>query len=220
MKRKAIILGGGGFRPNESPMCSWFGKVTCCAKHEGWPKQNGDPMYALAQINLTKLPFRPCGLEDIEFITVFIGPKIFPVNALNGKNWLIRTYENISMLVKLEQEETGSYINPFPMGYWVVDEDFPCWEDIEYICPEEIDDDYYDIFENINGFKLGGWPSLIQTEIYWSPWSAHETNPAYVFQIDTTEKGRWMWGDNGVGYFGRGTIDGKKDEWALAWQCY
>jgi hypothetical protein len=29
-----------------------------------------------------------------------------------------------------------------------------------------------------------------------------------------------MWGDNGVGYFGRGTAPGKQDEWTLAWQCY
>lgn len=29
-----------------------------------------------------------------------------------------------------------------------------------------------------------------------------------------------MWGDNGVGYFGRGTVEGRTDEWAFEWQCY
>jgi len=38
--------------------------------------------------------------------------------------------------------------------------------------------------------------------------------------IDTTEKGNCMWGDNGVGYFGRGTVAGRQDEWAVEWQCY
>jgi uncharacterized protein YwqG len=40
-----------------------------------------------------------------------------------------------------------------------------------------------------------------------------------VFQIDTTEKGNWQWGDAGVGYFGRRTAAGHEDEWAISWQC-
>jgi hypothetical protein len=69
-------------------------------------------------------------------------------------------------------------------------------------------------------FKLGGWPTLIQSEIFWAPWNRHPAAPEYVFQIDSTGKGNWSWGDGGVGYFGRGTAPGKTDEWALAWQCY
>ncbi|MHC4974852.1 MAG: DUF1963 domain-containing protein, partial [Planctomycetota bacterium] len=77
-----------------------------------------------------------------------------------------------------------------------------------------------DLFENTPGFKLGGWPTLIQSEIFWAPWNRHPAAPEYVFQIDSTAKGNWSWGDGGVGYFGRGTAPGKTDEWALAWQCY
>jgi hypothetical protein len=29
-----------------------------------------------------------------------------------------------------------------------------------------------------------------------------------------------MWGDNGVGHFGRGTTEGNLDDWAFEWQCY
>ena len=60
----------------------------------------------------------------------------------------------------------------------------------------------------------------IQSEISWAPWQQHPISPEYVFQIDTSAKANWMWGDNGVGYFGRGTVTGRQDEWALEWQCY
>ena len=86
--------------------------------------------------------------------------------------------------------------------------------------PPEVEEDYVDLFENVQGFKLGGWPTLIQSEIYWAPWNKHPASPEYVFQIDSTEKGNWAWGDNGLGYFGRGTAPGHEDVWTLSWQCY
>ncbi len=220
VKRKAVVLDIGGFRPPEDPFYSWFGKVSFCKSDEDWPMQDGKPMHALAQINLTDFPFKPKGLEKIEFITVFIGPRELPVDTPNGNNWEIRTYENLSDLIPLNQLDTGSWIKPFPMKSRVVEEDYPCWEDVPVECPEEIEDDYYDLFDNVNGFKFGGWPTLVQAEIFWAPWNKHEACPEYVFQIDTTEKGNWMWVDNGVGYFGKGTAEGKEGEWTLSWQCY
>lgn len=218
--RKAIVLYIGGFKPPEDPMASWFGIVQLCKDGESWPTHGENPMHALAQINLKDLPFKPLGLEDIEFITIFIGPKELPVDEPNGTKWLIRTYSKLSQLVPLERVDTGSYLKPFPMRPRVVDNDSPCWEDVPFECPEEIENDYFDLFENVGGFKLGGWPTLVQSEIFWAPWNKHDASPEYVFQIDTTEKGNWMWGDNGVGYFGRGKAKGKENEWALAWQCY
>ncbi len=44
--------------------------------------------------------------------------------------------------------------------------------------------------------------------------------PEYVFQIDSTDKGHWAWGDGGVGYLFRGRAEGHRDEWTLTWQCY
>jgi uncharacterized protein YwqG len=220
ISRKAIVLDIGGFRPHEDPMTSWFGKVSFGKPGEEWPKQDGFPMHALAQVNLLELPFRPNGLEDFEFICVFVGPRGLPNDEPNGTKWLIRTYKNISELVSLEEAETESWLKPFPMKPRLVDNDYPCWEDVPVVCPEEIEDRYYDLYDNVGGFKLGGWPSLVQSEIFWAPWNKHKAVPEYVFQIDTTEKGNWMCGDNGVGYFGRGTAKGKENEWALAWQCY
>ena len=218
--RRAIVLDIGGFRPPEDPTTSWFGKVGFCKDGEGWPHYQGKPMHALAQINLTELPFKPSGLEEFEFITIFIGPDELPVDEPNGTKWVIRTYDSLADLIPLEETESGSWLKPFPMKPREIDEDYPCWEDVPIECPEEIDNDYYDLFENVGGFKLGGWPTLIQSEIFWAPWNKHDACPEYVFQIDTTEKGNWMWGDNGVGYFGRGTAEGKENEWALVWQCY
>ena len=100
----------------------------------------------------------------------------------------------------------------------IVEKDYPCWEDLPVDVSDTIDDKYYDLFQNVDGFKLGGWPSLIQSEIFWAPWNKHPAKPKYVFQIDSDPKANWNWGDGGVGYFGRGTVAGMEDEWAFECQ--
>ncbi len=218
--RRAIQFEIGGFRPPESPDASWFGSVKLASPDEGWPTSDGKPMHALCQINVANLPFRPPGLDDIDFLSVFIGPDELPSDSPNGTRWCLRTYRAGERLVALEQVDTGSVIQPFPMRPGIIEEDYPCWEDVDIDLPEHLEENYYDLFENVGGLKLGGWPSLVQSEIYWAPWNKHPANPAYVFQVDSVEKGNWMWGDNGVGYFGRGTLPGHTDEWACEWQCY
>jgi hypothetical protein len=182
--------------------------------------QDGKPMWALAQINVAALPFRPGRLEGIELITVFIDSQRLPDDEPNGTHWCLRAYPKSEGLALLPQVATGSTIKALPMRAALVDADYPCWEDLPCACSEEIHDKYFDLFSNTRGFKLGGWPTLIQSEIYWAPWNKHPISPEYAFQIDSTEKGNWMWGDSGVGYFGRGTAKGREDEWAFSWQCY
>jgi len=220
LRRTAIGWEIGGFRPPEDPLHSWFGRVNWCAPGEVWPESGGKLMHALCQINLTGLPFRPPRLDDLALITVFIGPDELPLDTPNGEGWCLRAYPGLDGLVPLAPRETGSPIKSFPMRARVIERDYPCWEDVAIELPPEIGDAYFDLFENIGGLKLGGWPSLVQSEIFWAPWNRHPAAPEFVFQIDTTEKGNWMWGDNGVGYFGRGTAPGRRDEWTLAWQCY
>lgn len=220
LRKKAIVLEIGGFRPSENHLSSWFGKANVCLPGESWPEMNGEPMHALCQINLSELPFRPPRLGDIELITVFIGPQDLPIDASNGQNWCLRAYKDASHLVPLTPRSTNSIIKPLPMRPVVIEEDFPCWEDVTEELAEEIEDNYYDLFENVHGLKLGGWPTLIQSEIFWAPWNRHPANPEYVFQIASTDKGGWSWGDGGVGYFGRGTTPGMENVWTLQWQCY
>lgn len=220
LRRRAIRFEIGGFRPPEDPHASWFGCVNFAGKGEEWPTTSGDPMHALCQINITELPFRPPRLEDIDFITVFVGPTELPNDDSNGNNWCLRAYQSLEELKPLPTVETPSPISPFPMRAEVVHQDYPIWDDVDAELDEEIENSYYDHFQNVTGFKFGGWPTLIQSEIFWAPWNKHPASPEYVFQIDTTEKGNWMWGDNGVGYFGRGTSPGNEDEWTCEWQCY
>jgi uncharacterized protein YwqG len=220
LARRAIVLEIGGFRPPENPLASWFGRVNVSAPGEAWPETDGEPMHALCQINLSEMPFRPPRLDDLEMITVFINSNKLPGRDPNGRNWCLRAYRDLSSLVPLAQQATDSAIKPFPMRPRVEAEDFPCWDDVAHEVPEEIGDRYFDLFENVPGLKLGGWPTLIQSEISWAPWNRHPAEPEYVFQVDSTEKGNWGWGDGGVGYFGRGTTPGHEDEWALEWQCH
>lgn len=220
LRRRAVLLKIGGFRPPNDPASSWFGRVNFGLPGEVWPMMNNDPMHALCQINLAEIPFRSPHLRDIDFISIFIGPEELPIDAPNGENWCLRTYKDLTRLIPLAQVDKGSPIKPFPMRPHLIEEDYPCWEDVPIEVSGEIEERYYDLFENVRGFKLGGWPSLIQSEIFWASWNKHPIDPEYVFQIDTTEKANWMWGDSGVGYFGRGTKEGHTDEWALTWQCY
>ena len=217
IKRRAIVMEIGGFQPSESPFTSWFGHAAFALPGELWPQANGRPMLALCQLNVSELPFRPPRFEDFEFITVFIDRDEFPDQ---NANWCLRAYKDLSQLIPLDNPVTDSPINALPMRPTIVEADFPCHEDIPCEVPEEVDERYYDHFANVSGFKLGGWPTLIQSEIYWAPWNQHPISPEYVFQIDSTEEGNWIWGDNGVAYFGRGTVDNHRHEWACEWQCY
>jgi hypothetical protein len=61
----------------------------------------------------------------------------------------------------------------------VVEEDLPCWGDIPVELPEDIASRYFDLYENAPGLKLGGWPTLIQSEIFWAPWNRHPAAPEY-----------------------------------------
>jgi uncharacterized protein YwqG len=220
IRRRAICLEIGGFQPPENPVTSWFGRVGYALPGETWPCTDGKPMHALCQINLTELPFRPPRLDDLEFVAVFIGPDNLPSENANGTNWCLRAYRHVDALVPLLPVDTGTTIKPFPMRPKVIEEDYPIHDDLPCEVPAEIEEKYYDLFSNAPGFKLGGWPTLIQSEIYWAPWKKHPITPEYVFQIDTTVKGNWAWGDDGVAYFGRGTAAGHSDEWAIEWQCY
>jgi uncharacterized protein YwqG len=130
-------------------------------------------------------------------------------------------YPSLNRLVPLTSPVGNDFrVKAFQMRPTVIEEDYPVYDDIAEQIPEGLDDSYIDDFDNTSGFKLGGWPTLIQSEIFWAPFNKHPAKPEFVFQIDSTTKGNWSWGDRGVGYFGRGTAEGHRDEWALTWQCF
>jgi uncharacterized protein YwqG len=219
LRRRAIRMQVGGFRPPDSPLVSWFGRVNVALPGESWPASGGAPMHPLCQINVVELPFRPAGLEDVQMVTVFIGPSELPYETPNGVGWCLRAYQDVQALVPLEGAPRGSAIRAYPMRPEVVEEDFPCWEDVSIELPESVEERYDDLFPNAGGVKLGGWPSLVQSEIDGPPRDP-QAAPRYVFQIDSVEKAHWQWGDSGVGYFGRGSTPETSSDWFLSWQCY
>jgi hypothetical protein len=215
--RKASVMVVGGFSPPVDPLASWFGRVRVAHVGEVWPSHRGKPMLPLCQINCGELPHRPEALSDIAFITVFIARDELPADA-SGQGWALRTYATLNGLVEIKEPEPAGPIVALPAKWELCEEDYPCREDVGIELPPDVEAKYYDLFVNRDGSKVGGWPSLIQSEIFWAPGNKHPANPEYVFQIDSETKAHWAWGDAGVGYFGRGT-GGARDQWALDWQC-
>ncbi|GAB4016445.1 DUF1963 domain-containing protein [Spirosoma koreense] len=219
--RRAVRLNVGGFRPTGQPQASWFGKVLLAKAGESWPRSNGKSMLALCQVNLDEFPFKPEPVQDLAFLTVFIDAGAIPSHEdLNHTNWCLRTYQSLDELVPLEQPPVTSPIKPFQMRPERIDADFPLPEDCPVSIPARYEETFYEQFPNVDGIKFGGWPTLIQGDIFWSPSRQHLLQPTFAFQIDSVLKAHWQWGDNGIAYFGRGTTAGSEDEWVFSWQCY
>jgi len=129
----------------------------------------------VCQINIGQLPFVPELLKDIQLIAIFIAPDEMTIQNENGSNWCLRTYGNIADMVPLKQIDTGSKIKDFEMRPVLVD-DFPCWDDFsklqlkenDLVLPPDIEENFASYFDNKSGFKIGGWPTLIQSDIDWS----------------------------------------------------
>ena len=153
----------GGFRPPESPLTSWFGKVLVATAEETWPMSNGTPMMPLCQFNLTECPFVPELLSDIAFLTVFIDGDELPQDPSNGEGWLLRAYHKLDDLVAIQgPTKPGWSIRSFPIKWQLLQEDYPSRDDLVDIeLPPEVDENYSELFENQNGTKIGGWPTLI-----------------------------------------------------------
>lgn len=216
ISKPSSIFKVGGFKPSESPQSSWLGKVLLSAKEEEWPSINGEFMSPLCQLNLSDLPYKPDFLKDIKFITVFIHEnKIFDED--NSESYLIRTYNDINELIPLKQVSHPSTIKPFQLEPYLEKNDCPSWENCPISIPEEFEDEYETLFKNEQGIKIGGWPTLIQGEIFWTPFNKNSEDINFAFQISSIEKANWNWGDGGVGYFG---INTKTNTWVFTWQSY
>ena len=219
LARKASTMIIGGFRPPEEPLTSWFGRVRVARADEAWPVHNEKPMLPLCQLNCGEMPFVPDSLSDIAFISVFISQDELPVDMPNGVGWQLRAYPGLDGLIEVAEPRIEGGIKRFPLRWEMIESDYPSLEDVIIELPANVKENYDERFENQHRSKVGGWPSLIQSEIFWAPMNEHPANPEYVFQIDSEEKARWAWGDGGTGYFGRGTGEAK-DQWTLEWQCY
>jgi uncharacterized protein YwqG len=219
LARPACHMVVGGFRPPSDPFTSWFGRVCVAQEQELWPVFEGKPMIPLCQINCNELPLCPETLVGVGFLTLFIGAQGLPaLDTANGQGWLLRTYTAGQPLNLLEQPASlESSVKTFPIRWELIEKDYPCWDDaVDYIA----DPTLLDVFEvNRMHFprhycsKIGGWPSLIQSELF----TAFTNKPQYVFQVDSESKAHWGWGDGGIGYFGH-VLEHGQFQWFLDWQ--
>jgi uncharacterized protein YwqG len=215
ISRAATLFEAGGFRPTDDIKASWIGKVTVGKAGEEWPTHRGTPLHPLCQINITQLPFVPDNLKELKFITVFFSEDHFEGYENDNNVVCVRTYTSLDELMSLTQPQMSKGIKPFQLRAALVEKDFPCFEDCPVDVPSKYEDDFSELFLNVPGIKIGGWPTLIQSEISWPNKKATD-DWEYAFQIDSTPKANLQWGDGGVAYFGRSCSTG---EWNFAWQC-
>lgn len=156
-------------------------------------------MFSLLQVNIDELPFVPDALSGVAFLSVFFSPEYDLTNSVNGEGWVLREYEAGEQLVVLPDSDQPEMVKPFPMRWDLRNDDAPSWEDAWELCDltpindvEGASDRFFHDYNRYPTTKVGGFPYRIQQ-------GSNLTD--FVFQIGSEEKPRWMWADNGVGYF-------------------
>jgi hypothetical protein len=203
---------------------SWFGRITVGRAGEPWPRWNRRPLRPVLQVRVADLPAPIDGLEDLAFVQLFAD---FESNGTMADSmhsgypdlpacWKIRTFTIDDTLVGISPpNDLEPWAIPSYRIDWEARMDAPCWEDAGVESEDWPDDD--DGLNNLAGIKVGGWPSLVQSQIYWAPHNEHPSNPQFVLQL-TADCGLII-GHSGTMFIGRGTR-GHPEEWALDWQCY
>jgi len=207
---KPALLWGAAPSNSHCATDSYFGRVDLAAPGDSWPYWEGTPLKPLLQLRLpAELPYRPQALNDVGVLVLFCHPDVLPGDEPNNTCWCLRAYPPGAKLTSLrEPGEKSDYV---PLTLPFLTEDYPAHQDVKEELPEE--------FSPKPGLKLGGWPCLVHSEIFWAPFNKHPAKPQYVFQVDSIPEIGWWWGDRGCAYVGRGTAPGFKKEWFLSWQC-
>jgi hypothetical protein len=171
-------------------MNSILGAVMCADQEEGWPTYEGVPMVGVAQFNLTELPFRPVEMSGVAMLSVYgvvdRSGLVHPNQRFGGDGWLIRTYERLDGLTQVVGPTLAAGQS---LGIaWDLAEDLPAWEDVVgMVAPGVLEDLAGNSYEDLigrpaGGTKIGGWPTLLQSEIFWAPFQ--KVRATFVFQLD------------------------------------
>lgn len=218
LRREANVASLVPYEPTRSSL----GAITIMGEGEEWPG-GANPMAPLLQINLSELPVKPDLLADLEYLCFWLPSDDLPNSTPNGEGWEVRAYRSGARLQAIEQMPVDAQVTPHGLAF-VASVDFPDWDDASSVLERAgIDRDFEWYHENLprprEGIKVGGWPFLVQSEIYWAPWNRHPANPRFVLQVDSLPEIDIHWGDEGLLYVGRGDAE-HRDIWALEWQCY
>ena len=169
-------------------------------------------MFPLIQIRVSELPFVPGQLQNVALLVLFHNLHEHPFDLPNGQGWLIREYTDLNDLKPLPGVSTP--YRPFPIRWSRVENDAPGWEDAADLIDmsavnsdESATDFFFNEFERYSCTKVGGSPTEIQHGVGLDD---------YVFQVGSEEKVKWMWADNGIGYFFRSS----NGEWRWSCQFY
>lgn len=215
--RTPIIAQIGGFRPEET-LKSSFGGDFYLKESEKWPVDQDGHMIPVIQIYVPEVPNGDEYFGDKELIQVYINSKELPDDhARNGEGWLLKEYDSIEGMRKIETPSECRIYRPFQIKWSKAQKpDFPCWEDSwDYLDMSEINesdeltDRYFNEFDRYILTKVGGFASFIQSPCL--------GDLDYIFQISSEEKPRFMIADNGKLYICKSKNDG---QWYLAWDCY
>jgi uncharacterized protein YwqG len=216
--RKASILQVGGFRPSNNLSASNFGRKPLALPEESWPVSNGKPMLFVCQLNLTQAPSVPALLQNLKLITFFVAPEASPLQEENGKDWCLRAYKSLNDLGPLAMPADAPHLERGFEGRWEESADYPTGDDPELQVPDGFEQSDAE-FENVRRTKVGGYPSHIQSDLWWDS-RVHPARPKFCLQIDSEQKVGLAWGDGGMVYLARGTAAGFENRWYLDWQCY
>ena len=213
-------------QPPEDPSLSWFGRVRMALPDEDWPDNGTQLMWPLLQVNCRELPYKPTGLDGVEFLALFVSPGILPSEgAPNGDRWLLRTYTSMTDLVEIAEPELQPYVDPNNRWYpidppraraveWtLIEKDYPAHDTLMNLpnsgeISAMVDTD--DHRTPSEGTKIGGWPFAVQS----NPWEFQDVE--HIIQIDSHHDAGWGWADNGMGYIGR--RNDASDGWIFTWQ--
>lgn len=136
----------------------------------------------------------------------------YPFDKPHGEGWLIREYADIEGLKPLPEIDTP--YRSFPIRWHEVNDDASGWEDAWDLldlsainADKAATDSFFNDFSRYWGTKVGGYPADIQHRVGIED---------FVFQVGSEEKVKWMWADNGIGYFHRSPVG----EWRFSCQFY
>ena len=215
--RKAAVVTLGGFKPTFHPLATKFGFKPMAKAGEAWPSLDGRPMLFVCQLNLTEAPVVPDRLRDLKLLTVFLDfAERKDGDGDTSWKFEVRAYQSLEGLVTLEPPGGAPALRKGFECKWEVVDDYPSAEDPDAENPRDLDLSELEL-PNADRTKIGGWPSLIQSELSWQN-EDHAAKPVYCLQINSEEKAALAFGDNGCLYLGRGTAPGHEHEWFLDWQ--
>lgn len=223
LKKSAVIFETGGYRPTKELYESWIGRVGFCLNGETLPVDtDGNDMYPIAMLFLSRLPHIPCSLKEVEMLAVFWSANIYDhlVNEDFEGYYLIREYKSCEGLQPCDY--VSKRIKPFPLTPKLVENDFPVWDG--YDIPSDIQDeilrleneDEIEYFEDICEdsypmHKIGGYPSFCQSGVNYGD------DYEFVFQISSDEKACFNIVDSGSFYFYRNI---HTNEWKIHCDFY